>query len=61
MRIGAWQHVFAAAAIVFLTVGLATIVYFVLPGHGKGGGDRESRRALRKLRRCCISAGCAGG
>src|SRR5690242_1871909 len=35
MRIGAWPRVFAAAAIVMLTFGLASIVYFVLPGRGK--------------------------
>lgn len=34
MRIGAWQHIFAAAAIVFLTVGLAAIVYYELPRPG---------------------------
>jgi hypothetical protein len=35
MRIGAWPRVFAAAAIVMLTFGLASIVYFVLPGRGR--------------------------
>jgi hypothetical protein len=33
MRVGRWPQIFAAAAIFFLTVGLAGVVYFALPNH----------------------------
>jgi Putative zinc-finger len=33
MRVGRWPQMFAAAAIVFLTLGLAGVVYFALPNH----------------------------
>lgn len=33
IRMPAWSPILAAAAILLLTLGLATIVYFVLPGH----------------------------
>ncbi|MDB5304272.1 MAG: hypothetical protein JWM97_1821 [Phycisphaerales bacterium] len=33
MRVGRWPQVFAVAAIVFLTLGLAGVVFFALPNH----------------------------